>query len=74
MEYNEKSNINTEPSIANSGHFKDYEFMPAVVISADDPKNYGRIKVTAPGVFNANNTDIKLLPWCYPWFMFGNAV
>ena len=73
MEYNEHSNIGSDDSMANSGHFRDYEFIPAVVIENDDPLNYNRIKVTAPGTFNGNNTDIELLPWCYPWFMFGNA-
>lgn len=71
MEYNKHSNTYAELTMANSGNFEDYEFVPAVIIETNDPLNYGRIKVSAPGSFNANNTDPRLLPWCYPWVMFG---
>ena len=73
MEYNKISNVGEEVSMSNSGNFADYEFVPAVIIDNNDPMNYGRVKVTAPGIFNGNNTDPDLLPWCYPWIMIGNA-
>lgn len=58
---------------SNSGQFKDYEFVPAAIVYTDDPMCLGRIKVTAPGVTNANTTDMDLLPWVYPFTMSGNS-
>lgn len=73
MEYNEHANTGTDVSMSNSGNFEDYEFIPAVIEVNKDPLHFGRIKVSAPGVFNTNNTNPELLPWCYPWLMWGQA-
>ena len=59
-------------TISNSGHLADYEFLPAVIVETDDPMNYGRIKVSALGAYNANNSSTAQLPWCYPFTMHGN--
>ena len=59
-------------TISNSGHLADYEFLPAVIVETDDPMKYGRIKVSALGAYNANNSSTAQLPWCYPFTMHGN--
>ena len=59
-------------TISNSGHLADYEFLPAVIVETDDPMNYGRIKVSALGAYNASNSSTAQLPWCYPFTMHGN--
>lgn len=68
----ETSNMGSARTVSNSGHLVDYEFVPAVVIENDDPMHYGRIKVSAPGVFNTNNAKLEQIPWCYPFTMLGN--
>ena len=67
------SNTGSQRTVSNSGHFSDYEFVPGVIVETDDPLHYGRIKVTALGAFNANNSPVTHLPWCYPFMMMGNA-
>lgn len=69
---NNVTNMGSASTVSNSGHLKDYEFLPGVIVETDDPLKYGRIKVSAIGAFNANNSSAKQLPWCYPFMMFGN--
>ncbi len=69
---NDVSNMGSAQTVSNSGHFSDYEFVPAVIVETDDPLKYGRIKVTALGAFNANTSTPEQLPWCYPFTMQGN--
>lgn len=71
MAYN-TTNMGSASTISNSGHLADYEFLPAVIVETDDPLNYGRIKVSALGAYNANNSSPAQLPWCYPFMMQGN--
>lgn len=70
---NDYSNMGSANTVSNSGHLIDYEFIPAVIVETDDPKNYGRVKVSAPGVFNTNNADLDQIPWCYPFTMSGSS-
>lgn len=67
------TNMGSEQTVGNSGHFSDYEFIPAVIVETDDPMHYGRLKVTALGSYNANKSPASHLPWCYPFTMTGNA-
>lgn len=69
---NNTTNMGSASTISNSGHLADYEFLPAVIVETDDPMNYGRIKVSALGAYNAGNSSIAQLPWCYPFTMHGN--
>lgn len=69
---NNVTNMGSASTVSNSGHLKDYEFLPGVIVETDDPLKYGRIKVSAIGAYNANNSSTKQLPWCYPFMMFGN--
>ena len=66
------TNMGSSQTVSNSGHFVDYEFLPAVIVETDDPLHYGRIKVSALGAYNANNSSLEHLPWCYPFTMTGN--
>lgn len=56
-----------------SGLLKDYEFIPAVVASTDDPLCLGRVKVSSPGVMLYSDEDKDLIPWAYPFLMMGNS-
>lgn len=67
------NNMGSSQTVSNSGHFIDYEFLPAVVVETDDPLHYGRIKVSALGAYDANKSPASHLPWCYPFTMTGNA-
>lgn len=49
----------------------DYEFLPGVVINADDPEHLGRVKATVPTWFDTETMDEEALPWIYPFCMFG---
>lgn len=49
----------------------DYEFLPGIVIDADDPERLGRVKATVPTWFDTNTMDKESLPWIYPFCMFG---
>ena len=69
---NNTTNMGSASTISNSGHLADYEFLPAVIVETDDPMKYGRIKVSALGAYNANNSSTAQLPWCYPFTMHGN--
>ena len=69
---NNTTNMGSASTISNSGHLADYEFLPAVIVETDDPMNYGRIKVSALGAYNAGNSSTAQLPWCYPFTMHGN--
>lgn len=69
---NTTTNMGSSQTVSNSGHFSDYEFLPAVIVETDDPLKYGRIKVTALGAYNANKSLPAQLPWCYPFTMWGN--
>lgn len=69
---NNTTNMGSASTVSNSGHLADYEFLPAVIVETDDPLKYGRIKVSALGAYNANNSSIAQLPWCYPFMMQGN--
>ena len=69
---NNTTNMGSASTVSNSGHLADYEFLPAVIVETDDPLKYGRIKVSALGAYNANNSSTAQLPWCYPFMMNGN--
>lgn len=69
---NNTTNMGSASTVSNSGHLADYEFLPAVIVETDDPLMYGRIKVSALGAYNANNSSHEQLPWCYPFTMHGN--
>lgn len=66
------ANMGSSQTVSNSGHLVDYEFVPGVIVETNDPLKYGRIKVTALGAYNANNSTMDQLPWCYPFMMMGN--
>ena len=51
--------------------FSDTELLPGVVVSVDDPKMLGRIKVNVPTLFNSESMSIDGLPWVYPLTMIG---
>ena len=70
---NDLTNMGSSQTVSNSGHLVDYEFLPAVIVETDDPLHYGRIKVSALGAYNSNNSPTTHLPWCYPFTMTGNA-
>lgn len=67
------SNMGSANTVSNSGHLVDYEFIPAVIVETDDPLHYGRIKCSALGAYNSNNSPTTHLPWCYPFTMTGNS-
>ncbi len=69
---NNVTNMGSASTVSNSGHLEDYEFLPGVIVETDDPLRYGRVKVSALGAYNANNSSSKQLPWCYPFMMIGN--
>ena len=46
--------------------FSDTELLPGVVVSVDDPKMLGRIKVNVPTLFNSESMSVDGLPWVYP--------
>ena len=52
-------------------NLKDIEITIATVVSADDEKKLGRIKVAAPGMFDLSVMDEEALPWIYPFCMSG---
>lgn len=49
----------------------DYDLLPGVVLDVKDPENKGRIKCAVPSEFDDNTQDKDLLPWVYPFTMFG---
>lgn len=49
----------------------DYELLPGVVLDVKDPHHKGRIKCAVPSEFDDNTQDKDLLPWVYPFCMFG---
>ena len=51
--------------------FSDTELLPGVVVSVDDPKMLGRIKVNVPTLFNSESMSVDGLPWVYPLTMIG---
>lgn len=49
----------------------DFEIIPGVVISNDDPLNQGRVRACAPGLFDTSTMDIEDLFWINPFMMIG---
>lgn len=52
-------------------NLSDYEFLPGVVLTAEDPQKIGRIKASVPTWFDTEVMDEESLPWIYPFMMFG---
>jgi hypothetical protein len=50
----------------------DFEIIPGVVISNDDPLNQGRVRACAPGLFDTSTMDIDDLFWINPFMMMGH--
>ena len=48
-----------------------FKIFPGVVIDIDDPKKIGRVKASAPGLFNPDVMSKEALPWIYPSNMTG---
>lgn len=49
----------------------DFEIIPGVVISNSDPKNQGRVKAVAPGLFDTSTMSEEDLFWINPFMMIG---
>lgn len=49
----------------------DFEIVPGVVLSNDDPLNQGRIKAAAPGFFDDKTMKVDEMFWINPFMMFG---
>lgn len=47
----------------------DFELIPSVVDTVDDPEHLGRVKCTIPGVTNNKTIRQKLMPWVMPLHM-----
>ena len=47
----------------------DFDLLPGVVQTAEDPEHKGRIKCTVPGIFDPNTMPDATLPWVYPLCM-----
>lgn len=45
----------------------DFELLPGIVISADDPTNQGRVKACAPGLFDNLTMTIDDMLWINPF-------
>lgn len=50
----------------------DFEIIPGVVISNDDPLNQGRVRACAPGLFDTTTMDMDDLFWINPFMMMGH--
>jgi len=50
----------------------DFEIIPGVVISNEDPLNQGRVRACAPGLFDTSTMDIDDLFWINPFMMMGH--
>ncbi len=50
----------------------DFEIIPGVVISNDDPLNQGRVRACAPGLFDTSTMDMDDLFWINPFMMMGH--
>ena len=49
----------------------DFEILPGVVISNNDPLNQGRVKAVAPGLFDTSTMEEDDLFWINPFMMIG---
>lgn len=49
----------------------DFEIIPGVVVSNSDPKNQGRVKAVAPGMFDTTTMSEEDLFWINPFIMMG---
>lgn len=49
----------------------DFEILPGVVISNNDPLNQGRVKAVAPGLFDTSTMSEEDLFWINPFMMIG---
>ena len=47
------------------------EIIPGIIYNSSDPEKLGRVKATAPGLFDNNLMHDEAIPWLYPWFMCG---
>ena len=50
-------------------NLSDFELLPGVVQTADDPDFRGRIKCIIPGIFDPGTMPDDTLPWVYPLCM-----
>lgn len=49
----------------------DFEIVPGVVITSNDPKNQGRVKAASPGLFDSNEMSEEDMFWICPFCMIG---
>lgn len=49
----------------------DFEFMPGVIVDANDPKLLGRVKIVAPGFQDNSTMDVKDMYWTTPFTSMG---
>lgn len=49
----------------------DVDLVPGVIYNVSDPLKMGRVKASAPGLFNATDMHDEAIPWLYPWGMPG---
>lgn len=49
----------------------DYELLPGIISSTNDPQKIGRLKVSVPGGESLSNCQLDAIPWCYPISMTG---
>lgn len=47
------------------------EIVPGIIYNSSDPEKLGRVKASAPGLFDNNSMHDEAIPWLYPWLMCG---